>query len=249
MATTTNYGWTTPDDTGLVKDGAANIRTLGSSIDTTTKALNPSTTLGDIEYRSSTSNTNTRLAVGSTGQILTVAGGVPSWATPAPAGAFTKVLSGSVSGNSSYSINNIFTSTYTNYKIFIKTTAVTNASDDIFMKLRASGTDSSTGLYSNRIFGYELGIGGGNQTVNAANWFLGLLGSGNPAVATYSLDIFSPQVATKTTMLGSQEGINASYFVMNQIAGYANNNTQYDGITITATGNFSADYIVYGYGV
>jgi hypothetical protein len=51
MATTTNYNWTTPDDTDLVKDGASAIRTLGSSIDTTTKALNPSTTLGDIEYR------------------------------------------------------------------------------------------------------------------------------------------------------------------------------------------------------
>lgn len=82
MATTTNYSWTTPDDTALVKDGAAAIRSLGSSIDTTTKNLNPSTTLGDIEYRSSTANTNTRLAIGTTGQVLTVAGGVPSWASP-----------------------------------------------------------------------------------------------------------------------------------------------------------------------
>jgi hypothetical protein len=31
MATTTNYSWTTPDDTDLVKDGASAIRTLGSS--------------------------------------------------------------------------------------------------------------------------------------------------------------------------------------------------------------------------
>ena len=82
MATTTNYGWTTPDDTALVKDGAAAIRTLGSSVDTTTKNLNPETTLGDIAYRSSSSNTNTRLAIGSSGQVLTVAAGVPSWATP-----------------------------------------------------------------------------------------------------------------------------------------------------------------------
>jgi hypothetical protein len=82
MATTTNYSWTTPDDTDLVKDGAAAIRTLGTSIDTTTKNLNPSTTLGDIEYRSSSANTNTRLEIGTTGQILTVAAGVPSWATP-----------------------------------------------------------------------------------------------------------------------------------------------------------------------
>jgi hypothetical protein len=85
MATTTNYGWTTPDDTALVKDGAAAIRTLGSSVDTTTKALNPSTTLGDIEYRSSTANTNTRLGIGSTGQVLTVSGGVPAWAASSAA--------------------------------------------------------------------------------------------------------------------------------------------------------------------
>jgi hypothetical protein len=82
MATTTNYSWTTPDDTALVKDGASAIRSLGTAIDTTTKNLNPSTTLGDIEYRSSTANTNTRLGIGSTGQVLTVAAGVPSWATP-----------------------------------------------------------------------------------------------------------------------------------------------------------------------
>lgn len=34
MATTTNFGWTTPDNTDLVKDGALAIRTLGSAIDT-----------------------------------------------------------------------------------------------------------------------------------------------------------------------------------------------------------------------
>jgi hypothetical protein len=82
MANTTNYNWETPDDTDLVKDGAAAIRTLGSSIDTTTKNLNPETTTGDIAYRSATANTNTRLAIGSSGQVLTVAAGVPSWATP-----------------------------------------------------------------------------------------------------------------------------------------------------------------------
>lgn len=93
MATTTNYGWVTPDDTNLVKDGAAAIRTLGSSIDTTTKNLNPSTTLGDIEYRSATANTNTRLAIGSTGNVLTVSGGVPVWAAPAGGGKVLQVVS------------------------------------------------------------------------------------------------------------------------------------------------------------
>lgn len=103
MATTTNYGWETPDDTDLVKDGAAAIRTLGSSIDTTTKNLNPETTLGDIAYRSATANTNTRLPIGSTGQVLTVAAGVPSWATPASGSTFVGC---SLSKSAAQSISN-----------------------------------------------------------------------------------------------------------------------------------------------
>ena len=92
MATTTNYGWTTPDDTALVKDGASAIRSLGTSVDTTTKNLNPSTTLGDIEYRSATANTNTRLAIGTTGQVLSVVGGVPAWATSDDANAIQNAI-------------------------------------------------------------------------------------------------------------------------------------------------------------
>lgn len=85
MATTTNYGWTTPDDTSLVKDGASAIRTLGSSVDTTVKALSPGTTAGDVDYYTS-STAKARLAIGTTGQVLTVAGGVPSWATSSSGG-------------------------------------------------------------------------------------------------------------------------------------------------------------------
>ena len=113
MATTTNYGWTTPDDTALVKDGASAIRTLGSSVDTTTKALNPSTTLGDIEYRSSTANTNTRLGIGTTGQVLSVSGGVPAWSTVSSGGLTllsTTTLSGATTTISS--ISQSYTSLY-----------------------------------------------------------------------------------------------------------------------------------------
>jgi hypothetical protein len=98
MATTTNYGWVTPDDTALVKDGASAIRTLGTSVDTTTKALNPSTTLGDIEYRSSTADTNTRLPIGTTGQILSVSGGVPAWAAAPASGSMTLLSTTTLAG-------------------------------------------------------------------------------------------------------------------------------------------------------
>ena len=55
MATTTNFNWSTPDDTSLVKDGAAAIRTLGSSIDTSMAELKGGTT-GQV--LSKTSNTD-----------------------------------------------------------------------------------------------------------------------------------------------------------------------------------------------
>jgi hypothetical protein len=82
MATTTNYSWTTPDDTDLVKDGAAAIRTLGSSIDTSVKALSPGTTAGDVDYYT-TSTAKARLGIGTAGQVLTVNSGAtaPEWAS------------------------------------------------------------------------------------------------------------------------------------------------------------------------
>jgi len=97
MANTTNYNWETPDNTDLVKDGAAAIRTLGSSIDTTTKNLNPQTTTGALAYRSATANVNTALPIGTTGQVLTVAAGVPTWAAPAAGGKVLQVVSATTS--------------------------------------------------------------------------------------------------------------------------------------------------------
>jgi len=52
----------------------------------TTGMTNPMTTTGDIIY-SSPGSTPVRLGIGSTGNVLTVASGVPSWSAPASAGA------------------------------------------------------------------------------------------------------------------------------------------------------------------
>jgi len=79
MATTTNYSWTTPDDTALVKDGAAAIRSLGTAIDTTvfTNAGNAiAKTIVDAKgdlIVATAADTVARLAVGGTnGHVLQV---------------------------------------------------------------------------------------------------------------------------------------------------------------------------------
>jgi hypothetical protein len=53
----------------------------------TTGMTNPMTTTGDTIY-SSSGSTPARLGIGTTGQVLTVSGGVPSWATPAGGATF-----------------------------------------------------------------------------------------------------------------------------------------------------------------
>jgi hypothetical protein len=72
-----------PTSTDLVTDLPADFAAFGQPVDTSLKALNPETTLGDIAYRSATANTNTRLPIGTNGQVLAVSGGVPAWTTTA----------------------------------------------------------------------------------------------------------------------------------------------------------------------
>jgi hypothetical protein len=150
---TTNYGFVLPTATDLVTDLPADFDVALQGVDTRLKALQPGTTLGDLAYSSATANTNTRLAIGSTGNVLTVAGGVPSWAAPAGGGlTVSQIATGTLSGASvtisslsSYDqlfvildnvdisvsagmkirINNVSTSTYTFYGFTAKNSSGT----------------------------------------------------------------------------------------------------------------------------
>jgi hypothetical protein len=147
MATTTNYGWTTPDDTALVKDGAAAIRTLGSSVDTTTKNLNPETTLGDIAYRSSTANVKTRLGLGTAGQVLQVNSGAtaPEWGTIS-AGGLTLLSTTTLSGSST-SITGI-SSSYTNLLITVTDAVGQYDNEDVYLRVNTdTGNNYNNGYY------------------------------------------------------------------------------------------------------
>lgn len=75
-------------------------------ISQTSGMTNPMTTTGDTIY-SSSGSTPARLGIGSTGQVLTVAGGVPSWATPASGGGMTLITETSASNVSSVNFTSI----------------------------------------------------------------------------------------------------------------------------------------------
>jgi hypothetical protein len=249
MATTTNYGWTTPDDTSLVKDGAAAIRTLGSSVDTTTKNLNPSTTLGDIEYRSSTANTNTRLGIGSTGQVLTVAAGVPSWATPAsPASGLNFITRQSFSAVATADLDNVFTSTYETYQIVVEECFSTVSTDLLQLRFRYAGPSTQSADYYNTLGELKVSntytsvdVSGGtyanliskinnttNQASNCTLW-LSKVGSGSRNPIGYSI---------------GQPG-NGLYPNVANI--YQLTAREYTGIRLFAsTGNLTATVAIYG---
>jgi hypothetical protein len=239
MATTTpNYGWVVPTSTDLVKDGATAIETLGDSADATVKALNPETTLGDISYRSSTANTNTRLAIGTTGQVLTVAGGVPSWA--AASSGFVLLNTTSFSASASTSINDVFSTTYDNYKIVIYTSA--DSDRDILLRLRVGGTDNSTA--SSYVWHRHASFAGTALFSDTSDSYWNIGCSATAAKFPQIVELGNPFIAEAT-------GITATggrHTLTQVTTGYHNQNTSYTGFTIFPnTGNITGKVSVYGY--
>ena len=121
----------------------------------TTGMTNPMTTTGDTIY-SSSGSTPARLGIGSTGQVLTVAGGIPSWATPSSGASF----SGAQARNSSSQsiTNNTETAIIFDSEIFDSGTYWDTGSNTRF-------TVPSTGKYSisvSVLFNYSVA---GYQTI------------------------------------------------------------------------------------
>jgi hypothetical protein len=113
---------------------------------------NPMTTTGDTIY-SSSGSTPARLGIGSTGQVLTVASGIPSWATPAGGTTtYTLINTGGTSlSGSSTSITGL--SGYN--KLFVRIVGASCNSINMGMKVNFnSDTGANKYLYSSIVGGY-----------------------------------------------------------------------------------------------
>jgi hypothetical protein len=146
---TTNYGFVLPTATDLVTDLPADFDVALQGVDTRLKALQPGTTLGDLSYSSATANTNTRLAIGTTGQVLTVAGGVPSWGAPSTGAVSVIQTITTTSGATNVAFTSI-PSTYQNLRIVYQAALIGTTWDDLLLRINGSTTNYDRQLLQGR---------------------------------------------------------------------------------------------------
>ena len=242
MATTTNYSWSTPDDTALVKDGAAAIRTLGSSADTTVKALNPGTTAGDLDYYT-TSTAKARLAIGTANQQLRVNSGAtaPEWFTPGSAGGMTLISTTTLTG-SSVTLSSI-PQTYKNLQLIIRN--YKPSVDGNGFQIRVNADSGANRHYSG--YGSMQNI---NQAFNATLWIVG--GPDNTTANGITVLNFYDYTNTATwklvhNFLIQNHETNAANLTMEQ-SHHAYNQT--DAITSlvlsVSSGTYTGEVLLYG---
>ena len=248
MATTTNYGWTTPDNTALVKDGASAIRTLGSSIDTTLKAQIDAvipdallTTTGDVIYASG-ANTPARLGIGTSGQVLQVSGGLPAWGTPA-SGGMTSIASGSLTGASV--VLSSISGSYKSLRLQMFGVS-TDAAASVY--LRANADTGSNYTYTTIIQIAFVGESSGSAYFNLSGTALGTASTNN----NFNIDLFNYANTSSMKSISFANSITANTTYTSGIhafgSGTYRSTTAITSLTMfPSSGNFDAGtYILYG---
>jgi hypothetical protein len=145
----------------------------------TTGMTNPMTTTGDTIY-SSSGSTPARLGIGSTGDVLTVSGGVPVWSAPASGGGMTLLSTTTLSGAST-TISSISQS-YTNLLILI-TDANGDSNNEVF-RVQFNGTANS---HDSAVFRNDTGSLSGATNFNGSNFEASKFDDDSTSIAKMSL--------------------------------------------------------------
>ena len=197
MATTTNYGWTTPDNTALVKDGASAIRSLGTAIDSTVftnagAAINKTIidAAGDLIYGTA-ADTAARLAIGTAGQLLAVNSGAtaPEWVAAPSSGGMTLISTTTLSG-ASVTLTSI-PQTYVNLVLIVRSFRPTN--DNYPMQMRFNADSGS-----NRHKG-DITPSSNNSTTAYDDTVININGSADNTVAESLTSLTIPDYTNATT--------------------------------------------------
>lgn len=119
--------------TGISGGGTSGAVTITNDMATTI------TTNGDLIYGTG-AGTYTRRAIGSTGQVLTVSGGVPTWASPAGGGKVLQVVQGSTTTETG-----IASTSYSDTTLTATITPSATTSKVLVIVAQASGLQRSSG--------------------------------------------------------------------------------------------------------
>ena len=173
-----------------------------------------------------------------------------AWEPIAAASGLTFLDSDTFSAVASVSLPaDTFTSTYTNYKVVFVVNAA-DATRQVFARMRASGSDSTSAIYNNSNGGSNsAGTFVGYGSLSATNWTYPYAGAGGNKLIIVA-DVSQPQFAEYTFVNGNALGLNGA---ASQYDGVAVNQmyvaaTQFDAMTFfVSTGNMTGNWAVYGY--
>jgi hypothetical protein len=170
MATTTpNYGWSVPESTDLVKDGATAIELLGDSIDASFAADEGDLLIGG------TSDIFEALPIGAAGTVLTSDGDTAEWVAPVGGGKVLQVVSGT------YSTATVISSTtFTDSGLSVSITPSSATSKVLVMVLQAvfTSADDRSALAGFQIVRDSTVVWAGGSTTKDTYGILGPDGSG-----------------------------------------------------------------------
>jgi len=164
-------------------------------------------------------------------------------------GGLVYITEASATSGSSLSVNNCFTSTYSSYRIVMRRAVITSGEQGLYLKLRLSGTDSSTAYYLGATGFYSTGVAANDNAANSANGFnIGYVGTFNTAGLT--MDLLNPAIAVNTVVSGQYNFyVNASGAIgVRNYGGAHLVGTAYDGFSLITAGTYSnLNVAVYGY--
>jgi hypothetical protein len=256
MATTTNYGWTTPDDTALVKDGASAIRTLGTSIDTTTfnnaSAAIAKTIVdakGDI-IAATAADTVARLAVGANDTVLTADSTAATglkWAAPSAGGDnFALINSGgtALTGAATITVNvsgkNI---------LYVRVVTASSANAASTFTLRLNADSAANYIYSSIYERDGSAYGLTDNATGATSCAFGVMGNDQTStVSGHALISGANAAGVKPIQLNSSSlGDNTTNRSYSLTGAYLGSSVISSVSIISSSGNFDAGTIyVYG---
>jgi hypothetical protein len=156
----------------------------------------------------------------------------------------TLISKTSFSGVLTHSVNNVFTSTYRNYKYIVDITATSAASTSLSMKLRESGTDTSTN-YDNITINSAGTVYTFRNDTGTNHWPITFIYSGSPDKSFGSGEILKPNLASKTmwSVFGRYEAT-----TLWSAVGIQTDSIQFDGLSLIAgTGTMGGSISIYGY--